>query len=119
MKTKKRPNCCYLAAACLNAMGLSDKSLEMTAIKVLTEKHILQTSEGKRDFIRYTQIAPNLVRSIQKTQNPYETWAEVYGQFLEISRKVFDGRWFEAHNQYKLLIKGLEKEFVGEQYREA
>lgn len=100
---------CYITTACLDALSLPKDSLEMIAMKVLTKEHILKSFQGKKDYITYGRKAPVIVQAIESRDDSQDIWKRVYGALKNITSAVLSSDYERAHQQYKDLVLGLEK----------
>jgi hypothetical protein len=103
---------CYITTACLDAMDLPRNSLEMQAMKILTKEHILKSFSGKVDYVRYGKKAPGIVQAIESREDAPVIWKGVYERLKEVTTNVLSGAYARAHEQYKDLVLGLEKQFA-------
>ena len=103
---------CYITTACLDAMNLPRNSLEMRAMKELTRNHILRTFGGKRDYLSYQKKGPAVVQAIEARSNAREIWNGVYQRLKDVTSNTVSGNYETAHEKYRELVLGLEKEFV-------
>ncbi len=104
---------CYITTACLDAIGLPRDSLEMKAMEVLTKEHILKSFQGKKDYVIYGRKAPLIVQAIKSRDDSQDVWKRVYGTLRNITSAVLSSDNERAHKQYKDLVLGLEKEYLG------
>lgn len=105
-------SCCYVTTACLDALGLSRDSLELRAMKTLTNNHILQSFSGKRDYVLYQRKGPAIVQAIESREDSQGIWKRVYESLRDVTTSVLSGNYERGHQSYKELILGLEKQFV-------
>jgi len=103
---------CYITTACLDAMNLPRNSLEMRAMKILTRKHILRSFSGRRDFLLYGRKAPVVVQAIEARSDAREIWNGVYERLKSVTENTVSGNYKTAHEEYRDLVLGLEREFV-------
>jgi hypothetical protein len=104
-------SCCYVTTACLDAMGLPRDSLELRAMKVLTNNHILRSFSGKRDYVTYQRKGPKIVQAIESREDAQSIWRSIYDQLKNVTASILSNNYEEGHQQYKELILGLEKQF--------
>ena len=103
--------CCFITTACLRALNLPEDSLELRAMKTLTKEHILASRRGKRDYILYGRIAPQVVETIESRNDSREIWKSVYGRLQGITQLVSDGAYEEGYRSYKSLVRDLRQAY--------
>lgn len=103
--------CCYITSACLEDLGLSTDSLEMTAVKILTKGHILRSFKGKRDYLTYARRAPAIVQAIRASSDFKRIWTQVYVALNEVTSAVASKRYEEGYQKYKSIVLKLERLF--------
>jgi hypothetical protein len=103
---------CYVTTACLDSLGLSRDSLEMKAMKVLTNVHVLGSFSGKRDYITYQKKGPRIVSAINSRDDSKSIWQGVYEKIGEVTQSILSEDYAKGHKQYKDLILGLEAQFA-------
>lgn len=104
-------SCCFITTACLEALALPKNSLEFIAMKTLTKEHILKSRQGRRDYIRYNRVSPEIVNRINARADSLEIWKAVYERLRETALLVLDSRMEEGYRTYKQLVEQLNKDY--------
>ncbi|MAG01717.1 hypothetical protein CMI42_00090 [Candidatus Pacearchaeota archaeon] len=105
-------DCCYLVSACLDAKELPRSSPEMKAMKHLTKSFILQSFQGRRDYISYKRKAPGIVQAIKDRKEAQDIWDGIHKKLETIASSVHSNNLREGHRLYKELVLDLESRYI-------
>lgn len=93
---------CFLTTACVKAKGLPDDCEELTILRGYRDTYLKNRTGGEDDIRHYYEIAPEIVRRIDRMENAKEIWDMVYTQMiLPCVGMIRQDRMEEAYELYK------------------
>ena len=84
----------------------------MRAMKELTKEHILKSFGGRRDYLLYGKKGPAVVKAIEARSDARSVWEGVYERLKNITSSILSKDYGLAHQKYRDLVLGLERDFV-------
>lgn len=112
-ETREEPSSgCFLATACVSAMGLPDNCLELRTLRSFRDKILLPSSAGRKAIKEYYRIAPSIVKAVNVSGKSEEVWSNVYLDVQKAVSLVKRGMFNEAFEHYKQMTTALKTEYL-------
>lgn len=73
---------CYLTTACVEAKGLPDDCRELEALRGFRDAYLGATAEGSADIQRYYQLAPRLVKQLDRLLEKQAVYQRIYNELV-------------------------------------
>lgn len=100
---------CFITTACVDAMGMDDRSWPMEAARYFRDTFMAQTPERAEEILAYYKTAPGIVERINEKPEAARIWKKLYWTgivpFVSAIRKGKNGH---AHKLYQKLITKAE-----------
>lgn len=74
---------CFLTSACVEAKGLPDDCYELTVLRRFRDTYLQAQPEGAALIQNYYDIAPEIVRKVNRRKEKDEIWEEIYRKMVE------------------------------------
>jgi hypothetical protein len=105
-------NGCFLTTACVQHKGLPDNCDELDTLRLLRDRHMLSTAEGRTLVKTYIAHAPQLVQTIDGYDNKKEIYTYMYEQMILPSvQLVKENRFEEAVELYSRFTSALYEKY--------
>jgi hypothetical protein len=100
---------CFLTTACINGMGKSDNCEELKILRNFRDTYVKSLANGKKDIEEYYRIAPQIVHSINMSENYNTIWKDVYRDLVEPCCELIKiGEYNKAYKKYKNFILNFQ-----------
>lgn len=101
---------CYLTTACMRNFknNFDDQCYQLDILRWFRDKFV-----SKEDKEHYYEIAPIIVKEIEKSNNKDMIYKYIYNNVVSYCvRKIEDENFQEAYSRYKNSVLALEEQFV-------
>ncbi len=104
---------CFITSACVESLGLPDNCEELQLLRTFRDKRSLYDGKFSRLVEEYYQIAPKIVESINKSENPLQVFKRIYRALvLPCVSLIKQNRDNEAVELYSSTVLGLKSEYA-------
>lgn len=105
---------CYIATACVDAVGLPDNCFELNVLRNFRDKVLLRTPRGRRAVEEYYRVAPEIVMAVEEREgNDAESvWASVYSDIRKAVSLLLSGDFEGAFQHYQQMTSRLKHEYL-------
>ena len=111
-----RKKLCYITTAVCETLGKDDDCYELTILRDYRDNYLRSTKEGEALVNAYYNIAPSIVKRINKTENSHEVYHGIYEKYLKPCIQLLESKQQEECKElYKEMVYGLEKTFLIQQ----
>ena len=101
-----------MTTACCEYYGLPDDCVELTTMRQLRDRYLMNTEKGQQQVAEYYRIAPNIVEEINRSSNPQQHYKYIYSMIQHCVDMVQKNRYEEAVNEYYKMINQLDLTFA-------
>lgn len=103
---------CFLTTACVEYKGLADDCYELNTLRNFRDSYMLSFKEGRKDVQTYYEIAPNIVKEINKLDNKDEVYNYIYENLIvECINLINMNSMNESYEKYKEVVKQLYNKY--------
>lgn len=111
-----RKKLCYITTAVCESLGKDDDCYELTILRDYRDNYLRSTKEGEALVDAYYDIAPSIVKRINKSENSSEIYHGIYDKYLKPCIKLLESQKLEeCKSLYTDMVFGLEKKFLIQQ----
>jgi hypothetical protein len=103
---------CYLTTACVRARGLPDNCAELDALRRFRDEILLPTVFGRKAVMEYYELAPAIVKAVEKREDALAVWDTVYCEVTQAVSLIRSGNYGHAFELYQRLTRHLEAEYL-------
>lgn len=114
-----RNKLCYITTAVCESLGKEDDCYELNILREYRDTYLRSTEDGEKIVNAYYDIAPSIVKRINKRGNRAEIYREIYTQYLSpCIRLLEEDKKEECKEIYSDMVLGLEAEYLLNQQEE-
>lgn len=111
-----RNKLCYITTAVCESLGKEDDCYELNILREYRDTYLRSTEDGERIVDAYYDIAPSIVKRINKQSNRDEIYREIYAQYLSpCIRLLEEDKKEECKEIYSDMVLGLEATYLLQQ----
>lgn len=104
---------CYITTAVCRSLDKPDDCYELTALRRYRDEYLLSSEKGKGLVEEYYNIAPTIVKRINKQENADEIYHGIWETYLSpCIRLIEENRKEECRDVYSSMVRKLEKEYL-------
>lgn len=104
---------CYITTAVCKSLHKPDDCYELTLLRDYRDQYLLKTPEGSSLVKEYYNIAPTIVKRINRQEDSSEIYAHIWQDYLSpCVRMIEDGREEECGILYGDMVRRLEKKYL-------
>lgn len=104
---------CYITTAVCKSMDKPDDCYELTALRRYRDGYLAATEDGGNIIREYYNIAPTIVKRIDRQKNPDVIYRKIWEQYLSpCIRLIEEDRNEECKELYIRMVHSLEKEYL-------
>ena len=96
---------CFLTSACVQYKGLADDCEELTVLRGFRDGYMQSFAEGRALVKQYYEIAPAIVKNIDKSQHANACYEDIYQTVRLCVEAVLDGRNADAVTLYRAMVE--------------
>ena len=104
---------CFITSACVRAKGLCDDCYELQLLREYRDNWLCRTEKGTFEIARYYEIAPKIVKVIDKSPRSKEIYEAIYDEMIKICVEFIEQKKYEkAFEHYRQMTLQLAENFV-------
>lgn len=107
-----RKKLCYITTAVCETLGKGDDCYELTLLRHYRDHFLLSQADGEEVISEYYNIAPTIVKRINKLSNAKEVYRSVWDNYLNPCVKLIEeNKNMECKEVYYKMVRDLQKEY--------
>lgn len=107
-----RKKLCYITTAVCETLGKGDDCYELTLLRHYRDHFLLSQADGEEVIGEYYNIAPTIVKRINKLSNAKEVYRSVWDNYLSPCVKLIEeNKNMECKEVYYKMVRDLQKEY--------
>lgn len=107
-----RKKLCYITTAVCETLGKGDDCYELTLLRQYRDHFLLSQPDGEEVISEYYNIAPTIVKRINKLSNAKEIYKSVWENYLSPCVKLIEeNKNMECKEVYYKMVRDLQKEY--------
>lgn len=107
---------CYITTAVCESLGKEDDCYELNILRDYRDTYLRATEDGEQIVNAYYDIAPSIVKRINKCDNSSVIYKDIYTQYLSPCIHLLEeGKKEECKEIYIDMVLGLEKKYLLQQ----
>lgn len=107
-----RKKLCYITTAVCETLGKGDDCYELTLLRHYRDYYLLSQTDGEEVINEYYNIAPTIVKRINKLSNSSEVYKSVWENYLNPCVKLIEeDKNLECKDVYYKMVRDLQKEY--------
>ncbi len=111
-----RNKLCYITTAVCESLGKEDDCYELNILREYRDTYLRSTQDGEKIVNAYYDIAPSIVKRINRQSNRDEIYKQIYTQYLSpCIRLLEENKKEECKEIYSDMVLGLEAEYLLQQ----
>lgn len=104
---------CYITTAVCRSLDKPDDCYELTALRRYRDEYLLASENGKQLVEEYYNIAPTIVKRINRQENAGEIYRGIWEIYLRpCIRLIEEDRKEECRDVYSTMVTKLEEEYL-------
>jgi len=104
---------CFLSTAVCTTLGKSDNCYELAILRQLRDTYMQRTPGRRSEVERYYKIAPRIVNSVEKSDDPTAVWQGLAeDHILPIIAIAQKGDFPMAHRLYRCMVLEMERKWL-------
>ncbi len=104
---------CYITTAVCRSLDKPDDCYELTALRQYRDEYLLSFESGKSLVEEYYNIAPTIVKRINRQKNAGEVYRGIWDRYLSpCIRLIEEDKKEECREVYSQMVRKLEKEYL-------
>lgn len=104
---------CYITTAVCKSLHKPDDCRELTLLRDYRDTYLLKTKDGKAAVEQYYNIAPTIVKRIDKQENSAVIYNQIWQEYLSPCVDFIEtGKKEECKVLYRDMVLGLEKIYL-------
>ena len=109
MKGFKRKSC-YITTAVCETFKKPDDCYELTLLRDYRDNYLMNQEEGEEIVQEYYNLAPTIVKHINKKRDSKKIYAEIWSDYLSPCISLIEeGKNEECQELYVKMVRGLQK----------
>ncbi|MDO4262388.1 MAG: CFI-box-CTERM domain-containing protein [Eubacteriales bacterium] len=108
-----RRKLCYITTAVCESLGKGTDCYELRLLKQYRDEYLESSPEGRRMVEEYYDIAPTIVKRLEKEPERAEIFRGLYESYLmPCIRKIEDGQYEECKDRYETMVQELKERYI-------
>lgn len=104
---------CYITTAVCRSLNKPDDCYELTALRKYRDEYLLSFESGEKLVKEYYNIAPTIVKRINRQENAGEIYRRIWEKYLSpCIRLIEENKKEECREVYSSMVRKLEKEYM-------
>lgn len=104
---------CYITTAACEMLGLGDDCYELNTLRNYRDGYLSETTHGKELVETYYNIAPTIVKRIEKEENKREKYQSIWEEYLQPCIALIEaGKNEMCKNIYVNMVNTLYEEYM-------
>ena len=116
-KAKTSSSPCFITTACVEMAGLPNDCKELEAMRFLRDEYLLKSEGGRKMIKEYYEIAPHIVKSINKNERKEEIYDWIYEKIKHIVKVIENGDFEKAIKNYRKMVSKLKRWIKNEEIK--
>lgn len=109
---------CYITTAVCKNFDKPDDCYELTVLRQYRDSYLLKSQSGRRLVEEYYNIAPTIVKRINKQKDAGEIYRGIWEMYLNpCIWLIEENKKEECREVYSRMVRGLEREYLTEWQR--
>ena len=113
IKSGFKTKLCYVTTAVCESLNKADDCLELNMLRDYRDNILFNEDGGKEMIEEYYDIAPTIVKRINRSENPSEEYENLYEKYIlncikDIENKQYD----KCRETYTLMVTELKKKYA-------
>jgi hypothetical protein len=110
-KNRDEESNCFLTTACVKYFGLKDDCYELETLRNFRDTYLLTSGEGKLMVLNYYQIAPEIVKHLESSEDKKLLFEKVFDQIRLACEAIEIKNYTKAITIYKSAVLNLHDKF--------
>ena len=111
-----RNKLCYITTAVCESLGKEDDCYELNILREYRDGYLRSTEDGEKIVNAYYDIAPSIVKRINKQSNRDEIYKSIYAEYLSPCIQLLEeNKKEECKEIYSNMVLGLEATYLLQQ----
>jgi hypothetical protein len=103
---------CYITTAVCETLGKGDDCYELTLLRNYRDNFLLSQADGEEIISEYYDIAPTIVKRINKLSNSRDVYKSVWEDYLNpCVRLIEEDKNIECKDVYYKMVRDLQQEY--------
>lgn len=104
---------CYITSAVCKSMNKPDECYELETFRKYRDTYLMKTDGGRQLVERYYNIAPTIVRRINREKNADKIYLEIWEKYLRPCIRLIETEQnIECRELYTSMVKELEHKYL-------
>ncbi len=104
---------CYITTAVCESLGKEDDCCELETLRRYRDDYLLETGEGRAIVEEYYNVAPTIVKRINKMDNAKEVYRGIYQDYLvPCIRLAKEEQNMECQKIYSSMVRNLQTKYL-------
>lgn len=104
---------CYITTAVCRSMDKPDDCYELNTLRAYRDGYLSETEEGRRIVEEYYNIAPTIVKRIDRQEDAHNIYRGIWEEYLSrCIRLIEEDEKDKCKELYISMVRSLEKEYL-------
>ncbi|CUO56959.1 Uncharacterised protein [[Eubacterium] contortum] len=104
---------CYITTAVCRSLDKPDDCYELTLLRNYRDQYLLESKEGMETVNEYYNIAPTIVKRIDRQEDSASIYAGIWQDYLRpCVRLIEEGKKKECQMLYSDMVRKLERKYL-------
>lgn len=104
---------CYITTAVCRSLDKPDDCYELTLLRNYRDQYLLESKEGMETVNEYYNIAPTIVKRIDRQEDSASIYAGIWQDYLSpCVRLIEEGKKKECQMLYSDMVRKLERKYL-------
>lgn len=110
---------CYVTTAVCKALKKPQNCPELTVMKKYRDEYLMQQENGAQTIQEYYDIAPTIVKRIEKEAEPEVKYQYLWEHYLKFCLALIEaGQYEECREKYTEMVEELRKQYIITNHKE-
>ncbi len=110
---------CYITTAVCQGLHKPENCSELIAMKRYRDEYMLQQEDGEQIIREYYNIAPTIVKRIDKENEPEKRYRYLWEHYLKFCVAMIEaGKYEECREKYEQMVEELRKQYIVTNHKE-
>ena len=104
---------CYITTAVCKSLNKPDDCYELNLLREYRDQYLMGTKDGEILVKEYYNIAPTIVKRIDRSPDASEIYADIWEKYLKPCVRLIEaGEQEECRGLYTKMVRSLEKKYL-------
>ena len=104
---------CYITTAVCKSLNKPDDCYELNLLREYRDQYLMGTKDGEILVKEYYNIAPTIVKRIDRSPDASEIYADIWEKYLKPCVRLIEaGEQEECRELYTKMVRSLEKKYL-------